>query len=111
MKKFILIFFILINLECIQNRIFIKEVYIKSEPLPEAERKSLVLKKIEKCDKQELLFGAGGDFKAIDNYDKSLKEVLEEAFRISRNNPWHDVKIFKEDKACVILEGYYSEKE
>lgn len=109
MKRFVLAFLILINLDCVQNKIFIKEIYFKADAVSEEEKKSLVFKKIENCNMQRLLFGAAGEFKAIDEYDKSLKGALENAFQESRNNPWRNVRIYKEDMSCVTLEGYYSE--
>ncbi len=109
MKRFVPIFIILINLYCVQNKIFIKEIYLKADAVSEEEKKSLVFKKIEPCNMQKLLFGAAGGFKAIDKYDKSLKGALEEAFQESRNSPWRNVKIYKEDMSCVTLEGYYNE--
>ncbi|MBP6739726.1 MAG: hypothetical protein KA146_07030 [Leptospiraceae bacterium] len=108
--KQILAMFILINLCCVQNKIFIQEVYLSTEKLSEEEKQTLTFKKIEKCNMQELLFGAAGEFKAVDHYDKALKLALYEAFQKSNNKPWQDVKIYREDISCVILEGYYSEK-
>ena len=109
MKRLTLLFLILINLECVQNKIFIKEIWLKSDAVSEEEKKTLIFKKIEKCDMQKLLFGAAGEFKAIDKYDKSLTGALDEAFQKSRNIPWRNVKIYKEDMSCVTLEGYYNE--
>jgi hypothetical protein len=107
LKRFVLIFIILINLYCVQNKILIKEIWLKSDAVSEEEKKSLVFKKIEKCNMAKPLISE--EFKVKDIYDRSLTNVLEEAFRKSRNNPWRDVKIYKEDKSCVILEGYYNE--
>jgi hypothetical protein len=107
LKRLTLLFLILINLECVQNKIFIKEIWLKSDAVSEEEKKSLVFKKIKKCNMQKPFFSE--EFKVKDIYDRSLTNVLEEAFRKSRNNPWQDVKIYKEDKSCVILEGYYNE--
>lgn len=108
MKRFVLIFLILINLSCYRNIILIKEVYFKSEGLSEEEKKALVFKRLEKCNTQDTAFTKEASFS--DKYDDSVTAVIREAFRKSNNNPWHEVKIYKEDTSCVTLEGYYNEK-
>lgn len=52
----------------------------------------------------------GEDIHIVDYYNQTVKTIIEEAFRISNQNPWYNVEIYRDISSCVSFTGYYDDK-